>query len=183
MILNSGNMTLTSEVGPESTLDVAYYESGGYIIILTHNGVSYGYRGMPKDWVAPADGEGVDPDQPSGDGLSIETAYTFKTYSTYRDSFGCPVMCLLGAENGAVFNIGSCVMTKFPTDFQYLNYGLWYTELCEYSINGVDQEVDFAKSCTWLEGNNVRGFTVKYIYIVTTDGNGIYYKYDGKMFL
>lgn len=91
-------------------------------------------------------------------------------------------MCLSGAENGATFNLESNSTTKYPTGFQYFNSGAWYTAVCEYSINGVVQDVDVAKSVTWLEGDNTNGFTVEYIYIVTSGGDGIYYKYDGKFF-
>ena len=126
-----------------------------------------------------------EPEQPGGDvvadGTSIDTAYTFTTYYTYKD-FGYPVMCLSGAENGATFNFESDSPTKYPTGFQYFSSGAWYTDLCEYYINGVRQSVDYKKSITWLEGDNTNGYTVEYIYIVTTDGNGIYYKYDGKFF-
>jgi hypothetical protein len=188
-----GNVTYPSAVGSASTLDVTYDESIGYTIVLTHNGVTYGYKGMPDGWVAPSEGGDEpdpepepepDPDQPDdvvADGTSIDTAYTFTTYSTYKDA-GYPVMCLSGAENGATFNLESNSSSKYPTGFQYFNSGAWYTAVCEYSINGVVQNVDVSKSVTWLEGDNTNGFTVEYIYIVTSDGDGIYYKYDGKFF-
>ena len=186
-----GNLTYPSAVGSASTVDVTYDEVAGYTIVLTHNNKTYGYKGMPEGWVAPSEGSDEpepepepepDPDQPVvADGTSIATAYTFTTYSTYQD-FGYPVMCFSGAENGATFNFESNSQTKYPTGFQYFSSGAWYTTLCEYSINGVAQSVDVNKSITWLEGDNTNGYTVEYIYIVTTDGNGIYYKYDGKFF-
>ncbi len=118
-------------------------------------------------------------EQGVADGLTIETAYTFTTYSTYKDG-GYPVMCLSGAENGAEFNLESNGTTKYPTGLQQLNSGAWYTDLCQYKINGATQGVDLEKSTTYLVEEN-GGFTVEYIHIVTTDGNGLYYKYDGVM--
>jgi hypothetical protein len=148
---------------------------------------------MPEGWVAPSEGgesggdEPVnpDPEQPEtgvADGTSIAKAYTFTSYSTYKD-FGYPVMCLSGAENGATFNFESNNSNGFPTGMHKFNDGAWYTALCEYKINGEAQAVDFVNSTIWVEGNNTNGFTVEYIYIVTEDGNGIYYKYDGKFFM
>ena len=189
-----GNVTYPSAIGSASTVEVSYDETVGYTIVLTHNNVTYGYKGMPEGWVAPSEGgdEPVnpDPEQPEqpeqpetgvADGTSIAKAYTFTTYSTYQD-FGYPVMCFSGAENGATFNFESNSQTKYPTGFQYFSSGAWYTTLCEYSINGVAQSVNVDKSITWLEGDNTNGYTVEYIYIVTSDGNGIYYKYNGKFF-
>ena len=192
-----GTLTYPSAVGSSSTVDVAYDEAVGYTIILTHNNVTYGYKGMPHGWVAPAvggeepgpdqpGGEEPEPDQPGGDvvadGLSIATAYTFTTYSTYQD-FGYPVMCLSGAENGATFNFESNSQVGFPTGMHKFNDGAWYPALCEYKINGEAQAVDFVNSVIWVEGDNINGYTVEYIYIVTDGGNGIYYKYDGKFFM
>ena len=39
-----------------STLDVTYAD-GAYTIIITHNGTTYGYKGMPEGWEAPSGGE------------------------------------------------------------------------------------------------------------------------------
>ena len=193
-----GNVTYPSAIGSESTVQVSYDETVGYTIVLTHNNVMYGYKGMPEGWVAPSAGgdsgeggeggeEPVDPDpeQPEpgvADGTSIATAYTFTSYSTYKD-FGYPVMCLSGAENGATFNFESNSQIGFPTGMHKFNDGAWYTALCEYKINGEAQAVDFVNSVIWVEGDNVNGYTVEYIYIVTEGGNGIYYKYDGKFFM
>lgn len=143
------------------------------------------YVGAIEGLVAPeaTEPEPEDPENPGeggvADGLTIETAYTFTTYSTYKDG-GYPVMCLSGAENGAEFNFESNGTTKYPTGLVAFNGGAWYTGLCEYKINGVAQTVDFEKSMTYLVEEN-GGFTVEYIYIVTSDGNGLYYKYDGVM--
>ena len=182
-----GNVTYPSAIGSGSTVQVSYDETVGYTIVLTHNNVMYGYKGMPTGWVAPSDG-GDQPDQPDqpetgvADGTSIAKAYTFKSYSTYEDS-GYPVMCLSGAENGATFNFESNSQNGFPTGMHYFNDGAWYPALCEYKINGEAQAVDFVNSIIWVDGNNVNGYTVEYIYIVTEGGNGIYYKYDGKFFM
>ena len=145
-----GTTTYPSAVGSASTVDVTYDEVAGYTIVLTHNGVTYGYKGVPEGWVAPSEGSDEpepepdpDPDQPVvADGTSIATAYTFTTYSTYKD-FGYPVMCLSGAENGASFNFESNSQNGFPTGLHKFNDGAWYPALCEYSINGEAQSVDF----------------------------------------
>ena len=190
-----GNVTYPSAIGSASTVEVSYDEAVGYTIVLTHNNVTYGYKGMPEGWVAPSEGgdEPVnpDPEQPEqpeqpetgvADGTSIAKAYTFTSSSTYMD-FGYPVMCLAGAENGATFNFESNSQIGFPTGMHKFNDGAWYPALCEYKINGEAQAVDFVNSVIWVEGDKVNGYTVEYIYIVTEDGNGIYYKYDGKFFM
>ena len=197
MSLYWGTVTYPSAIGSASTLDVTYDEVAGYTIVLTHNNVTYGYKGMPTGWVAPSEGgesggeSGGDepvnpePDEPEpgvADGTSIAKAYTFTTYSTYKDG-GYPVMCLAGAENGATFNFESNSMNGFPAGMHKFNDGAWYPALCEYKINGEAQAVDFVNSIIWVEGDNTNGYTVEYIYIVTEDGNGIYYKYDGKFYM
>ena len=48
-VIYPGNFTSTS------TLEVSF-KNNEYIILITHNGVSYGYKGMPDGWVAPEGG-------------------------------------------------------------------------------------------------------------------------------
>lgn len=117
------------------------------------------------------------------DGLTIETAYTFATYELDK-YYGNNLICFSGADNGASLTLLSGDNFGYPIDVQIFDSSKWnWGERCEYSINGEKQEVDLEKSCTCLKGDNYNGYTVEYIYVVTTDGNGIYYKYDGKLSL
>ena len=63
-----GSVTYPSAFGSASTLDVDYDETTGYKIVITHNGVSYGYKGMPDGWVAPEGGGNEDPENPGEGG-------------------------------------------------------------------------------------------------------------------
>ena len=115
-------------------------------------------------------------------GQSIDNAFTFTNYSTYMNH-GFPVMCLSGAENNAEFKLESGDQYGYPVGPWSLQSKEWnavyYT--CEYTIDGVEQELNLENSYTWLEGDNYNGFKVKYIYLETKDGKGLYYKYNGIM--
>jgi hypothetical protein len=96
--------------------------------------------------------------------------------------YGFSVMCLSGAENNAEFKLGSNVQFGYPVGPFSLQSAKWDAyRLCEYTIDGVEQELNLEKSYTWLEGDNSNGFKVKYIYLETKDGKGLYYKYNGIM--
>lgn len=63
-----GSVTYPSAFGSASTLDVDYDETTGYKIVITHNGVSYGYKGMPDGWVAPEGSGNEEPGNPGEGG-------------------------------------------------------------------------------------------------------------------
>ncbi len=50
-----GTLTYPSAIGASSTLEVTY-ANNEYTLVLTHDGTTYGYKGMPEGWVAPAEG-------------------------------------------------------------------------------------------------------------------------------
>lgn len=50
-----GTVTAPSAIGASSTLEVTY-ANNEYTLVLTHNDTTYGYKGMPEGWVAPAEG-------------------------------------------------------------------------------------------------------------------------------
>ena len=52
MSLYWGNITYPSAFGSSSTLDVTFAD-GEYTILISHNGTTYGYKGMPAGWSAP----------------------------------------------------------------------------------------------------------------------------------
>ena len=52
MSLYWGNITYPSAFGSSSTLDVTFAD-GEYTILISHNGTTYGYKGMPDGWSAP----------------------------------------------------------------------------------------------------------------------------------
>ena len=82
-----GNFTSTS------TLKVSF-KNNEYIILITHNGVSYGYKGMPDGWVAPEGGSepepepDPEPEQPSIDltGFTKCNLVSFTVGSAYGTS-------------------------------------------------------------------------------------------------
>ena len=59
-----GNVTYPSAIGASSTLEVTY-ANNEYTLVLTHNGTTYGYKGMPEGWTEPSEGSqgGGDNDQ------------------------------------------------------------------------------------------------------------------------
>lgn len=96
-----GNVTYPSAFGSASTLDVDYDETTGYKIVLTHNGVSYGYKGMPDGWVAPDSGGEGGGDEPDENVLgSKNNPYVFTSAAV--NSF---FLNFEGAQNGASLQI------------------------------------------------------------------------------
>ena len=73
-----GNVTSPANFGSQSTVEVSYDEAVGYTIVLTHNNVTYGYKGMPDEWVAPAEGGesgGDEPENPGDGGEEDDSQY------------------------------------------------------------------------------------------------------------
>ena len=145
-------------------------------------------------------GGGEDPEQPGGgdepvqpenpsnaDGKTLETAYTFTTY-TKQDDWGYPVMCLSGSEDNAVFEFESNSQSGYPTGLNAFNSGQWYTNWLKYEVNGTlihctygsnqPSAIDLSKSYTWLERGG-SGYTVEYIMIVLNNGDTVWYKFNG----
>ncbi|MBR5206524.1 MAG: hypothetical protein IKW52_05085 [Alistipes sp.] len=50
-----GTVTYPSAIGASSTLEVTY-ANNEYTLVLTHNGKTYGYKGMPDGWTEPSEG-------------------------------------------------------------------------------------------------------------------------------
>ena len=132
--------------------------------------------------------EPVQPENPSNaDGKTLETAYTFTTY-TKQDDWGYPVMCLSGSEDNAVFEFESNSQSGYPTGLQAFNSGNWYPNWLKYEVNGTvihstvgseqPSAINLAKSYTWLEKDG-SGYTVEYIMIVLDNGDTVWYKFNG----
>lgn len=84
-----GSVTYPSAFGSASTLDVDYDETTGYKIVITHDGVSYGYQGKPDGWVAPG-GSGNDEPENPGDGgetTDPETSGSMKYIMNYGSGY------------------------------------------------------------------------------------------------
>ena len=98
-----GNVTYPSAIGSASTLDVTYDEVAGYTIVLTHNNVTYGYKGMPTGWVAPSEGGESGGDTGGGD----DTGDEGQTYSTVFTSCKCVSNMDMGEGWGAKFELSN----------------------------------------------------------------------------
>ena len=132
--------------------------------------------------------EPVQPENPSNaDGKTLETAYTFTTY-TKQDDWGYPVMCLSGSEDNAVFEFESNNQSGYPTGLNAFNSGGWYTNWLKYEVNGTlihctygpnqPSAINWSESYTWLERGG-SGYTVEYIKIVLNNSDNVWYKFDG----
>ena len=102
-----GNVTYPSAFGSASTLDVDYDETTGYKIVITHNGVSYGYKGMPDGWEAPVGGGNGEPENP-GEGGGDEPDELGSKNNPYVFTSAAVNGFLLnfeGAQNGASIQI------------------------------------------------------------------------------
>ncbi len=104
-----GTVTYPSAFGSASTLDVDYDETTGYKIVITHNGVSYGYKGMPDGWVAPEGSGNEEPGNPGEGGGdepdenvlgSKNNPYVFTSAAVNRFFLNFE-----GAQNGASLQI------------------------------------------------------------------------------
>ena len=83
----------TSAFGSSSTLEVNV-AGGEYVILLTHSGTTYGYKGLPSGWPAPVASEpepdpDPDPEQPSIDltGFTKCDLVSFTAGSAYGTSY------------------------------------------------------------------------------------------------
>lgn len=114
----------------------------------------------------------------AADGKTVETAYTFSSYSIGDDG-GWPVLIFGAAEDGCRFEIESNDKGSFPTGLQTLNSGAWYTTWLNYfDANGNKIELNLKQSYSWLETSG-SGYSVEYFMLVTSAGDKIFYKYDG----
>ena len=62
--IDSTEAIYPTAIGASSTLEVTY-ANNEYTLVLTHNGTTYGYKGMPEGWTEPSEGSqgGGDNDQ------------------------------------------------------------------------------------------------------------------------
>ena len=111
----------TSAFGSSSTLEVNV-AGGEYVILLTHSGTTYGYKGLPSGWPAPVASEPEpepepEPEQPSIDltgftkcnlvsftaGSAFGTSYDFISTIYLQDSaYGDTLIFDLAEMNGGI---------------------------------------------------------------------------------
>ena len=53
--IDSTDVIYPAAIGASSTLEVTY-ANNEYTLVLTHNGTTYGYKGMPDGWTEPSEG-------------------------------------------------------------------------------------------------------------------------------
>ena len=185
-----GSVTLPSNFGSQSTVEVSYDEAVGYTIVLTHNNVTYGYKGMPDGWVAPAEGGesgGDEPENP-GDGGSNELGSETNPYTFTSVASNNFFLNFEGAENGA-----SLQLDRQNSDVNVMsNYGgpfaLNYTAIIYagsgniYNVNGaIYQYAQFAPYST-LEVTKANGnWTCKLKMSVDQGATYTYYTFTGQI--
>ena len=118
------------------------------------------------------------------DGKTLETAYKFTGFKVGSDG-GYPVLVFYGAEDGRVVAfepagaLQSCTGLKKLTDGCWWPYYMFYYE--SYNESNYDSatrlDILLDSSYSWIEKTS-GGFTLEYFYIVS-NGEGIYYTYDG----
>ena len=118
------------------------------------------------------------------DGKTLETAYKFTGFRVGSDG-GYPVLVFYGAEDGRVVAfepagaLQSCTGLKKLTDTCWWPHYMFYYE--SYNASNYDSatklDILLDSSYSWIEKTS-GGFTLEYFYIVS-NGEGIYYTYDG----
>jgi hypothetical protein len=175
--------------GTTCTKSVDLIELETYFAFKYDTVVPFGVTLEAEEPEQPGGGdEPVQPENPSNaDGKTLETAYTFTTYTKVYD-MGFPVMCLSGSEDNAVFEFESNNDSNYPTGQQKFNSGAWYPNWLKYEVNGTlihstygpeqPSAINLEKSYTWLERGG-SGYTVEYIMIVLDNGDTVWYKFNG----
>ena len=142
----------------------------------------------------PGEGGGDEPETPEtpetpepgvADGKTYDTAYTFTDCTLTRDSMGYPCLTFSGSENEAELYLSGNYQTYFKTGLYAIDNPsepAWYTKDCWYKVAGESKPMNAGNSYTYFD-KNASGYIVDYIYIKTTDGTELYYKYKGTIVL
>ena len=175
-----GSVTLPSNFGSQSTVEVSYDEAVGYTIVLTHNNVTYGYKGMPDEWVAPAEGgeSGGDEQENPGEGGdgepdgTVNNPYTFTTCDVFVAMF--PRITFKGAEDGAELTLESNTSYGLPTGVVTLGNNGWWPSGHSYSLGDIDPGYSYSS----IDQNADGSYTVNYI-MIKSGNKTIFYHYSG----
>ena len=139
----------------------------------------------------PGEGGGDEPETPETpepgvvDGKTYDTAYTFTDCTLTRDSMGYPCLTFSGSENKAELYLSGNFTSYFKTGLCAIynpSAPAWYTQDCWYKVAGESKPMNAENSYTYFDKND-SGYIVDYIYIMTTDGTELYYKYKGTIVL
>ncbi|MEE0863506.1 MAG: hypothetical protein U0L61_00030 [Alistipes sp.] len=177
-----GNVTYPANFGSQSTVEVSYDEAVGYTIVLTHNNVTYGYKGMPDGWVAPAEGGesgGDEPENPGDGGNTggepdgtVNNPYTFTTCDVFVAMF--PRITFKGAEDGAELTLESNTSYGLPTGVVTLGNNGWWPSGHSYSLGDIDPGYSYSS----IDQNADGSYTVNYI-MIKSGNKTIFYHYSG----
>ena len=180
-----GSVTYPSAFGSASTLDVDYDETTGYKIVITHNGVSYGYKGMPDGWVAPEGGGNEDPENP-GEGGGDEPDELGSKNNPYVFTSAAVNGFLLnfeGAQNGASIQIdraSSDVRSLIGTNALNNSTFIYPGPGNVYTLNGTTYPyVDYAPYSTIEVISNGNAEYTCNLKMSVNGGDPIYYTFTG----
>lgn len=136
-----------------STIEVTF-ANNEYTIVLTHEGKTYGYKGMPEGWVAPAaggdDNTGEGGGDNTGDDEGLADSYTF-------DSCKYIVNMDQGQGWGRRYELSNA---------NGLCLDLWVDQPAANEVNGYMNEGDYGYQPEWCDyDQNDVGFVVKTLYV------------------
>ena len=143
-----GSVTMPSAFGTTSTVEVSYDEAVGYTIVLTHNNVTYGYKGMPEGWVAPSEGGESGGDEP----VNPDPEQPGQTYSTVFTSCKCVNNMDMGEGWGAKFEL---------SNDEGLFLWLWVAQASVNQSTGAIATGDYNFHNEWCDYPAQPGFVVK----------------------
>ncbi len=180
-----GSVTYPSAFGSASTLDVDYDETTGYKIVITHNGVSYGYKGMPDGWEAPVGGGNGEPENP-GEGGGDEPDELGSKNNPYEFTSAAVNGFFLnfeGAQNGASIQIdraSSDVRSLIGTNALNNSTFIYPGSGNVYTLNGTTYPyVDYASYSTIEVISNGNAEYTCNLKMSVNGGTPIYYTFTG----
>ena len=115
-----GTVIYPAAFGSTSTLDVKFAD-GAYTVILTHEGTTYGYKGMPDGWEAPAGGGTPEPVKlaaPTATATDITAESITVSWDAVANASGYAVAINGGAEQSVATT--SCTFSGLEAETDYV---------------------------------------------------------------
>ena len=191
-----GNVTYPSAIGSASTVEVSYDETVGYTIVLTHNNVTYGYKGMPEGWVAPSEGGSGNEGGSGDEGGSDDTGDGFiEMTKLYYDSSAQNIhnfiltnadqssKLILSFNNQDVLNnwIPAYTYTSKGLSAVNGNSGYFSLQYEDAKINGTSYSLGATGHTLKVLSASNGGNHEMELYVVTSNGTEYKFRFSGSL--